>query len=216
MQRRRHAPYTSREPPPPPPPLPSFFSFFLFACACACTLWLGSSSGHACGRRSNRPRVFHSNYSAPSNYQIASDGVASKTRSWMDSFHLFSHPFSSPFNPVFVNFVKIECIHFLFFATNVSFYTSLLLFFLLKKLCQIFFPSIDYSSHVIRLKFIQLIPDILRVMLCLTLDLDLELFLLSLKKKKDSISREGGRKSSMNQGQIIEDLERKTTPKVIP
>lgn len=53
-------------------------------------------------------------------------------------------------------------------------------------------------------------------MLCLTLDLDLELFLLSLKKKKDSISREGGRKSSMNQGQIIEDLERKTTPKVIP
>lgn len=109
-------------------------------------------------------------------------------------------------------------IHFPFFATNVTFYTSLLLFFLLKKLCQIFFPSIDYSSHVIRLKFVQLIPDILRVMLCLTLDLDLELFSLSQKKKKKIRfrGRKGRRESSMNQGQIIEDLERKTTPKVIP
>lgn len=42
-------------------------------------------------------------------------------------------------------------------------------------------------------------------------------FSLSKKKKKLKIrSREGGRESSMNQGQIIEDLERKTTPKVIP
>lgn len=55
-------------------------------------------------------------------------------------------------------------------------------------------------------------------MLCLTLDLDLELFSLSQKEKKKIRfrGREGGRESSMNQGQIIEDLERKTTPKVIP
>lgn len=43
-------------------------------------------------------------------------------------------------------------------------------------------------------------------------------FSLSKKKKNSRFvrGREGGRKSSMNQGQIIEDLERKTTPKVIP
>lgn len=41
-------------------------------------------------------------------------------------------------------------------------------------------------------------------------------FSLSKKKKLKIRSREGGRESSMNQRQIIEDLERKTTPKVIP
>lgn len=41
-------------------------------------------------------------------------------------------------------------------------------------------------------------------------------FSLSKRKKLKILSREGGRESSMNQGQIIEDLERKTTPKVIP
>lgn len=41
-------------------------------------------------------------------------------------------------------------------------------------------------------------------------------FSLSKRKKFKIRSREGGRESSMNQGQIIEDLERKTTPKVIP
>lgn len=85
---RRHAPYTSREP-------LSLSPFFYSACSCVCTPWLGSSSGHACGRRSNRPRVFHSNYSAPSNYQIASDGVASKRdRGWIPSWSSFT-PFAS-------------------------------------------------------------------------------------------------------------------------
>lgn len=54
-----------------------FFLLYLFVCVHVYKPWLGSSSDYACGRRSNRPGVFHSNYSAPSNYQIASADVVS-------------------------------------------------------------------------------------------------------------------------------------------
>lgn len=81
-------------------------------------------------------------------------------------------------------------------------------------------PLPNFLSHARNSS--QVIPKIYTILVldykahcCLTLDLDLELFsrnLFSFKKKKKRDSREG----SMNQGQIIEDLERKTTPKVIP
>lgn len=127
MQRRRHAPYTSRD---MPPPLPSLFlPYFFFVCAC--TLWLGSSSGHACGRRSNRPRVFHSNYSAPSNYQIASDGVASKRdRGWTPSFF---HPFRLYSSSSFNKLRKLKDRIYIRFPFCDKFPCSFLFFFLLKK-----------------------------------------------------------------------------------
>lgn len=191
---RRHAPYTSREP-------LSLSPFFYSACSCVCTPWLGSSSGHACGRRSNRPRVFHSNYSAPSNYQIASDGVASKRdRGWIPSWSSFT-PFASVQPSHRKTLFKIknrvplaererESSAKFFFSHAIPKNSK-------RFILSSFLPTRSWSWTFLAKSF----PSKKRK---------------EKKKKKNWRSVRGRRGGSMNRGQIIEDLGRETTPKVIP